>query len=108
MLQTHVKEYIPEAVDVWAAGCCLYALLTGSLPFQSTMDVQSALFSRTFFFLSFQLTDHVLAVAKIAFAPLDLPTTFSAPLQELLRAMLSKDPAARPTFQQVPQLCVPA
>lgn len=81
--------YKPEAIDVWSAGVCLYAFVTGTLPFEASCDEEF--------------------IEKVKDpSSLHIPSHLSPQLQALLRAMLNVDPLVRPSFTQVlqaPWLC---
>lgn len=68
---------VGEKVDVWALGCLLYTLLSGRMPFDGSSKLQ------------------VLAARR---AP--LPEA-SAPVAALIEAMLTVEPAARPSSSTV-------
>ena len=76
--------YKPEAIDVWSAGACLYAFVTGTLPFEAPSD------------------EDFIEMVKDPNS-LHIPSHLSPALQELLRAMLNVDPAARPSFTELLQ-----
>lgn len=70
------------ASDVYALGVCAFEALTGALPFQGTGPVQTA----------FAHVDQPVP---------DLGPGVPDPLRHLVRAMLAKDPADRPTTARV-------
>lgn len=70
--------------DVWSMGATAYQLAFGCLPFFAEDPLEFALLVRD--------------------SPVEVPTTLGEPLLEaLLRAILVKDPAARPTASEVRQ-----
>jgi serine/threonine protein kinase len=77
-------EPASSASDVFSLGACLFLLLCGRLPFVGTTREQ----------------------IKQAHAELlpKLPTSLPGPVAELLTAMLAKEPAARPSSDQLPRL----
>jgi serine/threonine protein kinase len=81
--------YKPEAIDVWSAGVCLYAFVTGKLPFEAASD------------------EDFIEVVKDP-TSLQVPTHLSPALQQLIVLLLNVDPAQRPSFSQIlhhPWLC---
>jgi hypothetical protein len=70
-----------EKCDVWSLGICLYAMVSGKLPF-STQTANYRLFLNEV--ISFKY-----------------PPTFSAPLVDLLRKMLALNPEERPQLMQL-------
>jgi serine/threonine protein kinase len=74
--------YKPEAIDVWSAGVCLFAFVTGTLPFDSCSD------------------EDFIATVKDPNA-LHVPMHISPALQQLIASLLNVDPAQRPSFSQI-------
>lgn len=75
------KEYFGAAVDIWACGVLLYAILCACLPFRGSDD--RALFK------------------DIQKCDLRFPTTISSPAKLLIQKMLKVNHAERPTAHQV-------
>lgn len=76
--------YKPEAIDVWSAGVCLFAFVTGMLPFEAATD------------------EDFIDMVKDPGA-LHVPSHLSPSLQLLLQSMLNVDPLARPSFAEILQ-----
>ncbi|KAH9089418.1 hypothetical protein LEN26_019201 [Aphanomyces euteiches] len=73
--------YSGFAADIWALGVTLYALVVGKLPFQA---------------------DSILALFDlIAQVPVVFPASLSPDLRDLLERMLTKDPKARISLEDV-------
>lgn len=82
-------EYDGTAVDLWSVGVMLYEALCGQLPFHGAN--QQALFR---------------SIRRGAYAP--LPKTISADARDLVKRLLTVDPAARIAWDQLsrhPWLC---
>lgn len=67
--------------DIWSAGVCLYAMITGELPFEDANMPKLA--------------------QKIIFKEVDYPDTISDNLLDLLKKMLAKDANERITLDQI-------
>eukprot|EP01063_Lacrimia_lanifica_P000548 TRINITY_DN10289_c0_g1_i2.p1 TRINITY_DN10289_c0_g1~~TRINITY_DN10289_c0_g1_i2.p1 ORF type:complete len:430 (+),score=145.42 TRINITY_DN10289_c0_g1_i2:126-1292(+) len=76
------RRFDPRAVDVWALGVTMYALVTGHLPFHGE---------------SLKETNAAILHAPIR-TPAELDGTHAA---ALIRSMLIKDPASRITLEEV-------
>ncbi len=74
--QQEQEGYRPEAIDIWSAGCVLYLLTCGRLPFEGFSAID--LFNR--------ITND---------RPRRIPSFLSPPLHRLLNSMLEKNPALR-------------
>jgi serine/threonine protein kinase len=70
-----------EKCDVWSLGICLYAMVSGKLPFSTQTENYRLFLSEV-----------------VAFT---YPPSFSAPLVDLLRRMLTVNPQERPTLMQL-------
>lgn len=77
------QPYEGLSVDLWAAGVTLFAMLCGYLPFQDSNFAKLKI--------------------KIASATFKMPDTLNLEAQDLLMSMLQKDPAARPSLEQIRQ-----
>jgi serine/threonine protein kinase len=73
--------YDGKAADVWSLGVVAFGLFTGRFPWESTSV--AGLF------------------AQITETDVEIPDALPRPLQELLAAMLNRDPFKRPTISQV-------
>eukprot|EP00930_Biecheleria_cincta_P058637 TRINITY_DN44441_c0_g1_i1.p1 TRINITY_DN44441_c0_g1~~TRINITY_DN44441_c0_g1_i1.p1 ORF type:complete len:710 (-),score=127.38 TRINITY_DN44441_c0_g1_i1:214-2343(-) len=79
-----VGETITSAADVWSCGVLLCMMLTGQPPVHAKRGVEEL-------------------VTGIAECKLDFGTNLSAEANQLLKSMLRKDPARRPTYQELLQ-----
>lgn len=77
------------AADVWALGCILYELCTGSQAFESS-GTQALLLK---------------IAAATPIRPSRLDASFPKELETLILSMIAKDPAARPTAKQISEHC---
>lgn len=75
------KQGYSYSSDIWAAGCILYGLLVGKLPFDADNDED--------------VERNVLKRAP------NFPSTVSPVAESLIKWMLKKDPRKRPTVNQV-------
>jgi serine/threonine protein kinase len=80
-LLRNTAAYDAAKVDIWSLGVVLYALVCRKLPFEG--DGLPAI------------------LKKIVAADYAIPSTLSLPLVDLLKKMLSVDPALRPTADEV-------
>lgn len=71
---------VGKPADIWALGCLLFRLVSGSFPFEATSEAD--LFS------------------KILTAKLSVPRFLSEDLRSLLQGLLDKDPNIRPSAQE--------
>lgn len=76
------KEYDGAAIDIWSMGVILYEALSGQLPFKGT--TQQALFK---------------AIQRGLYEP--LPAHISSDCKDLVRRMLTVDPALRITMDDI-------
>ena len=83
------QEPIDGATDIYSLGCMLFELLAGSTPFEEERVSTVRLMSRHIFMKPPTLRSYGLSE--------DLP----AALEELVLAMLAKEPGGRPTASQV-------
>ena len=74
-------EYDGKLSDVWSLGVVLFTMATGSLPWTEV--------NQTKLFLQIQRADF------------EIPTILSPPVQSLLQMMMSRNPADRPTIDQI-------
>ena len=74
-----------EPVDIWAAGCVLYKLMTGMYPFIAS--------SREELIMKFFTAE-----------PPEITENYSQFLKDLVKQMLSKDPSKRPTAKEILQM----
>jgi serine/threonine protein kinase len=75
------KDYEGKSADIWSLGILLYTMVTGSYPWSATN--QTELFR------------------QIKACDVTIPAALSQPLQQLLAAMLQRDPSRRPTIGEV-------
>eukprot|EP00753_Platysulcus_tardus_P022624 PLAT9827.1.p1 GENE.PLAT9827.1~~PLAT9827.1.p1 ORF type:complete len:607 (+),score=246.76 PLAT9827.1:26-1822(+) len=75
------EEVLAKPIDVWAAGITLYMMLQGRVPFVA--DSMPQLWER------------------IQSAELEFPVSTSAAAREFVNYVLTRDPAARPTFRDM-------
>jgi len=78
------KAPYADKLDVWAAGITLYIMVTGKYPFPANKSL----------FQTFKI---------ISSTDVNIPEDLPVSLQELLRGMLTRDPEARFTCEQVTQ-----
>ena len=77
-------QYDGTKSDIWSLGIVLYSMATGELPW--TALSQQALFHQ---------------IQNVEFT---IPPGISPPIQQLLHAMLSKDPTKRPSASEIKQI----
>jgi serine/threonine protein kinase len=75
------REYDGKAADIWSLGICLYAMVTGTLPWRNCAGED--------------------LVDEIQTADIEIPLCLSPRLQQLLAHMLDRDTAKRPTIEDV-------
>jgi serine/threonine protein kinase len=74
-------EFFGPPVDIWALGVILYALLSGTFPFRASSDRE--------------------LYSKIIRGRPSFPDSVSIPAMQLIKRMLSLDPAQRPSAWEV-------
>jgi serine/threonine protein kinase len=75
------RPYDPFKTDIWSLGVMLFVLLSGRYPFR---DARPSVLFR-----------------KITVGPIEVPEDFPPAARALVIQMLSRDPALRPTIQQI-------
>jgi serine/threonine protein kinase len=73
--------YYPKPTDIWSIGVCIYAFISGTVPFYGDCELQIQINTRQ--------------------NELKIPDYFSPVLNDLLTKMLSKDPKQRPSAYEV-------
>lgn len=77
------QKYVPSMVDIWSCGVILFALVCGYLPFEDQ--------------------NHVELYRKICNAEYEMPTFVSPEVSDLIRGMLTTDPAQRLNLKRIRQ-----
>jgi serine/threonine protein kinase len=89
--QTGVEGWrglIGTAADVWGLGATLHRCLAGRRPFRRSRVARDS-------------DDPMVRFPQLSRAPRELPHTVPAPLRDVVEAMLSRDPSARPSAAEV-------